>query len=580
MKISKRINFLFQIETVAAGAALFIYSLIFFYIKRGVSCDEGFYLMGYLKNQELAPMINDFHHIVRFITPSAMHDNLMYFRYLRFGLDFISVFLFGLMSFYWLKNKIKTFNISGLLYVSLILLSGAMSYTYTTPTISFDHLQHILYFFAFAVFIAADLTKNNIVRIICLLATGVFIVLAIANYLPSGLLLFAVFVVLIMILHFDKSAIYRTLYLCGGILTGILFYHIFINPVDVFVENAAAILNENIDNDKLDIISLIAANMKLTTGNVIGGYDGLSLAVVMCCSAVMFLLVQIPSFAIGFFSRKANIHSFIVAIAIILLICSFFFIREIYLLRAYLYYLPVSFVSGIYLAEKKSYNHKLNLSDFLLFLIFTFLPFIGVFGTNQTIMIKMIIFMPFWMCLFLVVVNNLKIPAKQYQFLMLFSIFLYSLSYFTIGYASSRIHSYYTVHKSKCEIDFGTRYKGLKTAEYEKEYYRVLVDTLESIGFKPGDKVLAFGEQQIGLYLIGGYFHGGLAYSISQYKQIPTERARYIFLFKIQEEELKEKLKKNSWNFPEDYGKIELGTMARVFDEESHRTVIYYLNKQ
>ena len=578
LKEKKKI--IFRIETIAVGAVLFVYGFILYYINRGISCDEGFYLLGFLKNQELGAMITDFHAIVRAITPNAMQDNVMYFRYLRFGLGFISVLLFGLSSFYWLKNRIKTFKISCVLYVSLILLGGAMSFAYATPTISFDHLQHIFFCFAFVAFINADLVKSNIARVVNFLISGFFVMLAMANYLPSGILLFVVFIALIIILNFNKSALSRIAFLFVGILIGAFLYHIFVSPVDVLVKNIVFVLN-SITNDEsssgLNIMSLIA-NTRLSAGNVIGSYDSLSLIFMMLFSIILFLLIQLPAFLIGYFSRKINIHSFIVAIAIVLVICSFFFLREIYFLRAFLYYLPVSFTLGIWLAEQKSLKNKLYYSDFLMFLIFTLLPFMGVFGTNQTIAIKIIIFMPFWMCLFLAMVNNLKISKKQRHLLILFVIGLYSIGYLVQGHFSTRTHSHYSIHRARYAMDFGVRYRNVTVSRFEKEYYRTFVETLDSIGFKVGDTALAFGEHLRGLYLIGGYFHGGLVFFITQYN-IPTERARFIFLFRKGEELFKSQLKNSGWNFPEDYERIELGRMSEVFPEGDFNTVIYFIRE-
>ena len=548
---------LFSIETVAVVSVLFVYGFILSYMNRGISCDEGFYLLGFLKNQELGPMVSDFHSIIRAITPDAMQDNVMYFRYLRFGLGLTSVLLFGLTSYYWLKNRIKTFRISRLLYVSLILLGGAISYTYAAPTISHDHLQHIIYFFAFSAFISADLAKNKLIQIASFLLTGIFLVFGIANYLPSGILLFAVFVALIIILHFNKSAIHKILLLCAGVLFGFVLYHFLINPLDVVFGN----INTAIET---------ASDTR---------HDSASLFTAMLAAVTMFLLVQIPTVAAGYFARKINIHTIIIATATVVLVGSFFFFRDIFQMYAHLYYLPVSFVLGVWLAEKKSLTKDFNFRNYLVLLIFSFLPFMGIFGTNQAIIAKAMLFIPFWMCLFLVIVDGLKISDKQNRIFIIFIIVLYAVSYLMLG-NFSRYHSYYSPRSSRYEMVFGVRYKNVQVSRFEKEYFRTFAETLDSIGFRSGNTALAFGEQQIGLYLMGGYFHGGLVYSINQYVNIPAERARFIFLFRKEEERLKEHLKNSGWNFPEDYTRIELGRMAENLVEGKHETVIYFIKTQ
>ena len=192
---NKLLDTVFRIEYLIIAAVAMVYGMIFLYIPNGISCDEGYYLMGYLQKQELGPMVNDFHNIVRFITPDSMQDNVLYFRYLRFVLDFMSALLFGIVSNIWIRQNFG-FSLNKVVYVGLVMLGASIGYTYTTATISFDHLQHIIYFFAISFFLASDLATRKPSKIMLQLFTGCFLTLAITNYLPSGLLLLLVFMFL------------------------------------------------------------------------------------------------------------------------------------------------------------------------------------------------------------------------------------------------------------------------------------------------------------------------------------------------------------------------------------------------
>ncbi len=57
-----------------------VYYLILTTLNQGISCDEGFYLMGYLSNQELGSFISDYSRIVRAITPIGLEENIMTYR--------------------------------------------------------------------------------------------------------------------------------------------------------------------------------------------------------------------------------------------------------------------------------------------------------------------------------------------------------------------------------------------------------------------------------------------------------------------------------------------------------------------
>jgi len=54
---------------------------------------------------------------------------------------------------------------------------------------------------------------------------------------------------------------------------------------------------------------------------------------------------------------------------------------------------------------------------------------------------------------------------------------------------------------------------------------------------------------------MGGCFHGPLVYSVNQYVKISEERAKYIFLFKKEEEKMK-----NSW-------KKQIGISPKIIKE-------------
>lgn len=552
---NKLLDTVFRIEYLIIAAVALVYGMILFYIPNGISCDEGYYLMGYLNQQELGPMVNDFHNIVRFITHDSLQDNVMFFRYLRFVLDFVSALLFGLISYRWLRGK-HGFVFNKAAYVGLIMLGASIAYTYTTATISFDHLQHIIYFFAISFFLASDLATQRLSKIILQLFTGCFLTLAITNYLPSGLLLLLVFVFFTVINSPCKSAISKTILLIFSLLVGFLLYHLSINPLDNYFDN-------------------VSTSMKVASDGVTR-HDSASLILKMLTAIGVFVLIQIPFVIGGFLSKKVKADVKITIVVSILIVATLFIFRKIYLLQGYLYYIPVSFVLGFYFAEKGFYITKKQISNVLLFVMISFLPFMGIFGTNQSIISKIMIFMPFWVVLFAAILSQLKIEKIKFNSLLLVVIALYSFGYLYQG-NFRRYHSYYTPRSSKYELTMGDRYQNVKVSAYEHNYYQTFADTLKSIDFKQGSTALAFGEQQIGLYLMGGYFHGPLVYSVNQYVKIPAQKSPFIFLFKKEEKSTMEQLKNSGWNFPAGYERIEIGSMAENLDAENHNTVIYYL---
>ena len=168
----------------------------------------------------------------------------------------------------------------------------------------------------------------------------------------------------------------------------------------------------------------------------------------------VFVLVQIPFVILGSLSMKVKSNIKIAIVISILIVATLFIFRKIYLLQGYLYYLPVSFVLGIYFAENGFSITKKQITNVLLFVMVSFLPFMGVFGTNQSIISKIMIFMPFWTCLFMVLLVQLNIDKRKVNLMLFVVMALYSFGYLYQGNLR-RYHSYYTPRSSKYELTMG-----------------------------------------------------------------------------------------------------------------------------
>ncbi|MDR0830881.1 MAG: hypothetical protein LBN95_12360 [Prevotellaceae bacterium] len=530
----------------AIFAAIFVYAVILLYLTHGISCDEGFYLLGYLNNQNIGISAYDFHYIVRAITPDKYEANVVFYRVLRFTLDFASVLFFAFTSYKWLKKRFG-FSVNFCLFAALIVLSGAISYNYAALTISFDHLQHIFYLSAFSFFFISDITKKEYAKIINIIFLGFFLLLAIVNYLPSGILLSATIIILFFVLNKPKIASQYSLYLVFGIILSGVFYNFAIHNLADFLKNA---------------IGYMQVESEGATS-----HNSLSLLTNVLKSIGVFLLWQIPAVVFALIIKKIN-NKWLTAISFILLILSSLYFRQIYTLGGSLLFMPVTFLLVNFFSKKQHF------STFLIVLILTFIPFAGVFGTNQDVLHKLLIFFPFWILLFFILLKNTK--ENYDRWLVLFAITLITASSVYLG-NFSRYHCYYTPRSSKYAFAQGERYKDILISKYQQNYYNQLEDTLKSVGFTSGETAVAFGENQIAVYLLGGNFHGGLVYSVNQYVIVPKERAKYLILFQFEENQTVKQLEKSDWNFPTDYQRIELGIMSENMTDKKYQTILYYL---
>ena len=238
-KIFRLINRLFQPDVIALGAATFLYGLIFWSVNRGVSIDEGFYLMGYLKDQALGPFFTDFHNIVRFFIFFLPDDDVLGLRITRVVLTIIAIFIFTKTSYKWLKQEYDI-PVSKLLYYSLGFLAGAMCFSYASPVLYYDNIQPIIYLFSFALFFGIFTSPHEITKYIYALLLGFLLVFSLTNYITSGLFLTGI--MFLFIGYFasphGKTIIKHFLLIIGGMVLGIVFYSLFINDFWEFLNDA------------------------------------------------------------------------------------------------------------------------------------------------------------------------------------------------------------------------------------------------------------------------------------------------------------------------------------------------------
>ena len=64
---------------------------------------------------------------------------------------------------------------------------------------------------------------------------------------------------------------------------------------------------------------------------------------------------------------------------------------------------------------------------------------------------------------------------------------------------------------------------------------------------------MAFGENQMAVYLAGGFISGRLVYHDVQYKTFDAEAPKAFILFRIEEDGVIARFRKTTWGFPETY---------------------------
>ena len=534
-------------------AVVLVWYLILSTLKNGISCDEGYYLLGYLRNQPIQGVGSDFHAIVRAMSRSFADDNIMVFRYLRVILNAIAIILFAGSSYEWLSRK-KHLRVSRWAYYPMVLLAGALAFTFATPTISYDSLELILTLAAASFLFVLFASGSKVVRIISAFCVGLLLWFACTNYPPAGVCLSILFVIAYFLETEDKKWAHL-LAAFLGVVVAIVISHFFIHDMKVWFSEMSRVFVSTFTEESQS------------------NHDAGSLVSVMLITVGQALLVLVP--AVVLFTlmykriRLSDKHQWI----IVLLICAaLLVVRQVYELRGILFMIPVALVLAKVISQPEFCLKDFLLSkDAFLVLIMVAIPFAGVFGTNQPILIKAVIFAPFWLLAFFCLSALLKTETNERLILM--GVALLMAGYVWLG-NFQRYHYYYTPRSSKYEIVGTARPQEVLISQYQQQYFSDLLDTLQAASCKPGDKYMAFGENQMAVYLAGGFVDGRLPYHWWQYKDFGREAPQAFIIFKNEEEGVIAYFKKADWKFPENYERIEMRQMSQNMGDD-YRTVIF-----
>lgn len=553
MVLKKLLNQAMKYGAVAWMAVILVWYLILSTLQNGISCDEGYYLLGYLRNQSIEGIGTDFHAIVRAISYPFPDDNIMVFRYIRVILNVIAIILFAVTSYEWLSRK-KNLSVSRWSFYPMVILAGAMSFTFATPTISYDSLELIIALSAASFLFVLFASGKKAVKSICAFVVGFLLWFACTNYPPAGVCI----VILFMIAYFleveDKEWMHLLAAILGG-LTAIVISHFFIHDMKVWFSEISKVFVATITQESMS------------------NHDAGSLVSVMLITVAQVFLVLAP--VVGLFTllfKRVHVSDTIQWIVVLLVCAVLLVVRKVYELRGFLYLIPVAIVLAKVFAQSGFSLKQFFLSkETYLVLVLIAIPFAGVFGTNQPILNKAIIFVPFWLMAF-VCLSALLSSGMDERLNLLFVVLLMA-GYVWLG-NFQRYHYYYTPRSAKYEIVGTSRPQKVLISQYQQEYYRDLLDTLKASGCKPGDKYMAFGENQMAVFLAGGFIDGRLPYHWWQYRVFEKEAPQAFVFFKNEEDGVIGHFRNAGWGFPEEYERKEMRQMSQNMGDDL-RTVVY-----
>ena len=552
-KIKKLAGFVLKYGILAWMAAALVWYLIVSTLHKGISCDEGYYLMGFLRNQTIGGLVSDFHFITRTLSRLFPDDDIMVFRYIRLILNVIALLAFALSSYEWLSRK-KGLAVSRWAYYPMAALAGAMSFTFAAPTISYDSLEVIIALLVTSLLFVQFVSDKGWVRFMAALGVGFFLWFAFTNYPPAGICLTILFVVLYW-LESDKGKWQGVLFAFLGVALALVVNHLLIHDLRQWFSEMTRVM------------------VATFTETSLSRHDSASLVSGMLRTVGKLILIMVPTVvALTLVFRKIHFPEWLLWGVTFVLCAVLLVVRKVYDLHGTLFIFPVALMLAHVLSKPDVSIGKFLVSkEMWIVLVFMAIPLAGVFGTNQAIMNKAVIFAPFWLMAFYLLMAQSKQETDDRLVLlylaMLFAGYVYMGNF-------QRYHYYYTPRSAKYELLGASRPQRIKVSRYQQEYYRDVLDSLYSAGCKAGDLYMAFGENQMAVYLAGGYVDGRLPYHWWQYKVFEHEPPKAFVLFKNEEDGVLGHFAKAGWDFPEAYRRMELRKMSENMGEEL-RTVVY-----
>ncbi|MDT8394532.1 MAG: hypothetical protein RQ761_11865 [Bacteroidales bacterium] len=546
-----------------------LYPLIFWSVNKGVSIDEGYYLLGYLGGQDLGPGTTDFHRIVRTIFFFIPEDNVLMFRWVRVVLTILLLLLFHFTALRWLEGQYGRFINRGL-YYGMSLLAGTLCFAYASPVIYYDNMQLMAYLLVFSLLFAGLNVQHGAVKFLSFAGAGFVMVFGLANYPPSGMLLIGLIFLLTGIYAYPagRKMLLTWTALLGGLAAGAIIYSMVIhNLMEFFREALWAYAN-----------SAKAPKAKYDAGGqwlIIGKYF------------MGMLKVYLPLLGLGIvyflLAYRKLVHRMLLnfLFGLILLVAAYRlsgWFSNILLLPALLLLAN----AGIQMVAGRE---RFRLSkNFIFALLLMALPLLAVAGSNQRLEMKMVYFMPFWALAYFILLAEFKkhfaterIPVWHTAFIIVFFVVFAAQGFL------KHIHYNYSIKRSRYLVENAKRFTNIGVSEYQCDFYETGIRQLKKAGFKPGGEVLAFYETFMLVYMAGGYVPHRLTYSaeffVNDRDNIPPEKAGYIIIDEYQVPMLTHFLAGSGWDFPISYNVVELGTDGHNLTKLGYNYLLFYSDR-
>ena len=557
------------INTVTLLGCLILYIYVFWSLDRGISSDEGWYLNGYVY-PIFQSGISDFHVVIRSVFSFLDFENVLGQRYFYFFFSLIVIGIFSQFSYLFLRLRFSL-KVNRIFYTGSIFLVALFSYTFASPLLYYDTLQYLLFLLIFSLLFVSEVYPK--LAYACFFGVGFLLLYTITNYLPSGLLLSVLllgWLFLVNKLHWRFLSFYVL-----GFLFSTIIYHFCIHSLIDYLNYTykSFSLSQNVASDSLTLSSHSSKDL------ISGLFSYLTWTVFFF---FFFLVMNGLSSWLSDLKVKKTISIIISSFPYIVALLLAFRYRNVWVSNMFL--IPIAFLlSDIFYARIKRHRElSFSLKEMLFVVGFLLLPIVGIFGTNQPLQNKTMMFLVFWLIGIYILYARYRAILRDItrKFLLPFTCLLVPVLFSYYGFFT-RCHNYYGIRKASFVLEDSTGLKNIKLVKYQKLYIEHLNRILKEHHFKDGDVVLAFEVDLMAIFALGAAPDEHLYYTHSQMinqAYVPQEKINYILLSKRAEIDFADYMRQFShWNFPEAYKRIEIGKFAENMPDE-YISVLYVMN--
>ena len=446
--------------------------------------DEGLTILMVNPDETPKYLTSQFGNVVKFIFRHFGYNVLTSF-WTRFIFQILSVLIILFTSYQYLSKKCNL-KINFFMYIGLFMLVASHGLYLFTKTLSYNHLQQLAILITISSLLLYEIYKGNkVLKYFFSVLIGFFSFLSIINISPSGLSVTFYLIILLGLLNYPslREAFFDLLFILLGMLIALILFNFFVNDINKYYKEL---------HETYIVISSLNRS-----------YDSLSLFFNLFRSFLSLFVISI--FSIGILSLfdftelrfGKNVYSYLVVLCTI-------FILFIYSIK-YTKILTLGFSEwclaplAIALFVNLGRINKVGWfrSETLITILMIGTPILAPFGTNLFITAKIGYYGCLW---FIAAVILLKTAGFRHSSLV------YIL--FFIMYASINIFQIFTFQNKSLESsvvsDKLKRLRNVYITPRQKEHFESLYDTLNRLGYKDGDRILAFQPDLMSVFSVNG----------------------------------------------------------------------------